>query len=562
MAFKFVLPACRRTSGGSAVTRLPGFAPTVANYGAFETPFRSGNPGPPKEIMNFHPGFIKLNQHDKTPEIIKSVNRLISSGEAVCAWQGPPTDFADPGDLIFSSATSRDLPTAQIVELPKSEIFHLALFKPGRVALLWDKSFLWGYLAVKSLRDLGFSFDLVTAKAVRHGALDGFQLLIVPGGWASLKSANLGAVGRYKLRRYVASGGGYLGLCGGAGLALQVDEGLSLLPVKRKPMAERLPNFSGSIRVRRTSTHSLWWGLQGEVPFQVWWPSQFELVDPNKIKVLGRYGLPEDDFCVSDINVCEAEAAELDWESLERDYQINLDPSRLLGEPAVLEGQFGKGRVILSYPHLETPGDAAGNMALFNIWYDLLDTALSKSSSDPERRGPAKVVQIDEENLERTRRITRESEELVALGESYNLWSWRNPWLLKWNRGVPGAEFGTVSVLLQGLATELERTGGMASIFNSPALQDIDEQFEKLEELWSLFRDKGRALVEEEGSGLRSSNREEKGAKLSPQGRVLRTEIFDCVQCYGSKSYGGLYRQILDQIDTLLLGSLLADLRQ
>jgi len=30
------------------------------------------------------------------------------------------------------------------------------------------------------------------------------------------------------------------------------------------------------------------------------------------------------------------------------------------------------------------------------------------------------------------------------------------------------------------------------------------------------------------------------------------------VRCYGSRSYGGLYRQLLDQIDGLLLGALLA----
>jgi hypothetical protein len=29
-------------------------------------------------------------------------------------------------------------------------------------------------------------------------------------------------------------------------------------------------------------------------------------------------------------------------------------------------------------------------------------------------------------------------------------------------------------------------------------------------------------------------------------------EIFDCVHCDGSKSYGGLYRQLLDAIDSLL----------
>jgi putative intracellular protease/amidase len=270
--------------------------------------------------------YFKLNAKDSPLETVKTVNRYISHGATVFRWQGSETSFAEPGDLILCSTTSQGLPTSELAELPESELIHLAPLKPGRVALLWDKSFLWGYLASVSLRDLGFSFDLLTAEEVRNGALDGFQLLVVPGGWASLKSEELQVAGRDRLRRFVRNGGSYLGLCGGAGLALQVDEGLSMLPVARKPMAQRLPNFSGSIRIRRTSTHSLWWGLQGEVSLQVWWPSQFELVDSTSVQVLGRYGLPAKDFCVSDLNVGDTEAADLDWESLEREYQINRVP--------------------------------------------------------------------------------------------------------------------------------------------------------------------------------------------------------------------------------------------
>ena len=510
--------------------------------------------------MTYPTNFFKPNQTRSFLEVIKTVNQCISQGESVFRWQGPQKSFAAPGDLFFSSATSGEtFTTTEVSGLPESEIRHLCPLKPGRAALLWDKSFLWGYMAVSALRDLGFSFDLLTSETVRKEALNNYQFLFVPGGWASLKSESLGADGREELRRYVSGGGAYFGICGGAGLALQVDEGLGLLPVARKPMAERLPNFSGSIRVRQVSSHSLWWGLPGEAPFQVWWPSQFELVKPNKIQILGRYSDPENDFYVSDLNVCETVAARLEWEQLEQAYQINLNPERLANEPAIIAGDYGQGRVVLSYPHLETPGDVAGNRALFNIWHDLLSSSVLECPDDSDGTKAANIVPVDEQSLERVREMAREAENLVVFGERHNLWSWRNPWLLQWQRGIRGAEFGTIAVLLQGLVRELERTGGIAPTYATPSSWKINTQFEKLVELWSLFRDKGWALLEDEARNL-NDKKVNNGETLSPRARDLRTEIFNCVQCYGSKSYGGLYRQLLDQIDSLLLGTLLADL--
>jgi hypothetical protein len=481
--------------------------------------------------MTYPTNFFKLNQTRSFPEVIRAVNHCISQGESVFRWQGPQKSFAAPGDLFFSSATSGEtLATTEFADFPESEVRDLRPLNPGRVALLWDKSFLWGYLAVNTLRDLDFHFDLLTAEAVRQGGLNGCQLIMVPGGWASLKSAKLGKHGREELRRFVRSGGAYLGLCGGAGLALQVDEGLGLLPVARKPMAERLPNFSGSISVRPTDSHPLWWGLREAVSLQVWWPSQFELVDPDKVQVLGRYGLPGKDFCVADLNVCDTEASGLEWSSFEKNYQINLDPARLFDEPSILEGKYGKGRVFLSYPHLETPDDTDGNMALFNIWYDLLSTCALSLSPNPNGVNPSHMIEVDEEKLERVLEMGREAEKLMALGESSELWSWRNSWLLQWKRGILGA---------------------------TP--RQMEALFDKLLKLWKLFKDKGRILLEEEARDL-PDRTAEIGAALSTQVRTLRAEIFNCTQCYGSKSYGGIYRQLLSQIDSLLLGTLLADL--
>ncbi|MGD8253147.1 MAG: BPL-N domain-containing protein [Syntrophobacterales bacterium] len=491
-------------------------------------------------------------------DAIRAAHRTLARNEPVYRWRGPKTAFADPGDLIFSDARAEKPVGKGFQELADEYLLPLS---QGRVGLLWDKSFLWGYIMVYTLRDLGFSFDLLTAAEVSNGALRNYQVVIVPGGWASLKCEALGPEGMEHVRRFVETGGSYLGICGGAGLALQVDEGLGLLPASRKPMSERLPNFSGSIRIRRVDDHPLWWGFQEEISFQVWWPSQFELIQPERIQVLGKYGEPESDFCVSDLNVQDAKAAGHDWENLEQVYEINMDPRRLLNEPAVLQGTYGKGRVVLSYPHLETPGDTAGNMALFNIWYDLLDTMTLYDSPKIDGVKPGKTIPLEGENLERVQEMALESEKLVALGESYDLWSWRNPWLLKWKRGIRGAEFGNISVLLQVLAKELEQTRAIATISAIPVSQELGLQLEKLEELWKLFQNKSRALLEEEARSLGKSAAKN-AMELGTQGQALRKEIFNCLQCYGSKTYGGVYRKLLDQIDTLLLGALLADLQK
>jgi hypothetical protein len=508
--------------------------------------------------MTFHTDRFKLHHPESFPHVLRTINHLISKREnAVYRWQGSPTSFAHPGDLFLAPGASKEISAAgDSVELPESALNHLLHLKPGRVALLWDKSFLWGFLAVSTLRDLGFSFDLLTATEVRGGALAGYQLLVVPGGWAGIRSEELGFSGREELRRHVYKGGAYLGICGGAGLALQVDEGLALLPVTRKPMTDRLPNFSGSIRMRQASSHPFWWTLRGEEVFQVWWPSQFDLLEPDKIKILGRYGQPETNFCVSDLKVAEILASGRGWGQFEQAYGINLDPERLMDEPAVLEGRYGEGRVLLSYPHLETPGDAAGNTALFNIWYDLLNNSAVGASDDFAKVSPLKIKKVDGNSLERIGKIAREARKLVSLGEKNNLWSWRNSWLLQWKRGVRGAEFGTISVLLSGLVDELARTGAVAIVSPTPAIVKMGEQFQRLEELWRLFQYKSRPLLEEEGRELNCEN-EINNSMLSPKLRTLRGEIFNCVHCYGSKSYGGLYRQLLDQIDSLLLSALL-----
>lgn len=475
---------------------------------------------------------------------------------SVYRWTGSRTLVAEPGDLIFPEQPEADEPLQlKSFQLPEAELHHLLPLRERQAAVFWDKSFLWGYLAVSTLRDLGFCFHLLTASEVRNGSLDRYRLLVVPGGWAGLKSRALGPAGLEQIRRYVDRGGTYLGLCGGAGLALQVEEGLGLLPASRKPITERLPNFSGSICVRRTHRHPFWWGLPEEASLHVWWPSQFELPDSGEILVLGRYGQPQTDFCVSELNVQQAEAAGIDWHWLEKSYEMNLNPARLLDEPAILEGRYGQGRVVLSYPHLETPGDTHGNLALFNIWYDLL-AGSAPAEKSAGREGRPVRLRVPEKDLDAVRNLEREAREIVSLGERQGLWSWRSPWLLHWRRGIRGSEFGTVCVLLRALAEELQQAADLIDPGAGKSSREVSGEIEKLQRLWERFREKGHRLLEAEARDLQQASRTSSEAVPSSLVRALRTELFSCIHCYGSKSYGGLFRELLDAIDFLLLSAL------
>ncbi|NQT16841.1 MAG: biofilm PGA synthesis protein PgaB, partial [Planctomycetes bacterium] len=61
--------------------------------------------------------------------------------------------------------------------------------------------------------------EKVTAEEVRNGALDGFAVLVHPGGSGSKQGKQLGEEGREAVRSFVRRGGGFLGICAGAYLA-------------------------------------------------------------------------------------------------------------------------------------------------------------------------------------------------------------------------------------------------------------------------------------------------------------------------------------------------------
>jgi hypothetical protein len=409
-------------------------------------------------------------------------------------------------------------------------------------ALLWDESLAWGLMARRALKEAGLPFETLRSEEIRGGALSRYRMLFVPGGWASNKLSALGERGQEEIRRFVEDGSSYLGICGGAGMATQ--DGMGLLLIRRKPAAVRVASFSGPVRLT-LAAHRIWEGI--EVPrFHAWWPSQLEAGPPGT-RVLASYAVAEPDAFSSDIPVAEGNV--IGWPGLEKRYGILLDPARLHGEPAVIEGRFGRGRVVLSLIHFDTPGDSNGAAVLRNLWDDL---APGWSADFPVIRETLRSHPLPApppELLDTLEEIQDAVGDLIESGSKRSLWYWRNPLLLQWRRGVRGLEYGTLAVMIGEIGKRLNdhRPDG------GPALHESMES-SRLKENVSEIRDRIVPFVEKAKDLLAREHLFMQTAPLSPL-ECTDAEISRIRQdLFGSAmSHGGRFKQMIDVVDRLLL---------
>jgi hypothetical protein len=404
-------------------------------------------------------------------------------------------------------------------------------------ALLWDESLAWGLMARRALREAGLPFDLLRSEEIRGGALSRYRMLLVPGGWASNKLSALGNRGQEEIRRFVEEGGSYLGICGGAGMA--TEDGIGLLPIRRKPTAERVASFSGPVRLT-LAAHRIWQGI--EMPlFNAWWPSQFQAGD-QRTCVLATYEEALPDAFSSDIPVADGRV--IGWPGLEKRYGILLDPARLHGEPAVMEGSFGRGRVVLSLIHFDTPGDSNGAAVLRNLWDDL---APGWSFASPVNKANSRSRPLPE-LMDAVEEIQTAAADLLASGSKHSLWYWRNPLLLQWRRGFRGLEYGTLAVMIGEIGTRLSDPRPDSG----PALPESMESSRMKEEVLEI-RDQIIPFVEKAKDLLARERLFMQTAPLSPlecadaEISRLRQELFG-----SAMSHGGRFKQMIDVVDRLL----------
>ncbi|NCC26081.1 MAG: biotin--protein ligase [Deltaproteobacteria bacterium] len=408
-------------------------------------------------------------------------------------------------------------------------------FEPALIHILWDESHLWGLMLRHAAEYWKWPAAFVTAAQVAEGILDRARprVLIVPGGWAALKARSLGQEGRKAIRRYVDSGGKYLGFCGGAGLALSSisrSRGLDLCPWGRRAMAERLPNFSGHVLCRILPNGPSSPG-EATLSLPVWWPSQFAPKPEFPVEVLAVYETPENDFMAADVWTDRIDQKDLPaWEAL---YGINMDPAMLVGEPCVIRGRFGRGLYVLSYPHLETPASPQANALLSDLLADW--TGLTPGPALPEWRPDLTPVLWPDPALEQGRILL---DTLVDFGRDQFLLRWRRPWLLNWRRGIPGSAL-TALWVMNRLA--MAREPGPAALAYWTSSRD-----EFLNLMTEFQPACARYLALERLSLAAGPSSPERSASAAVQNE--RERLFGCFP-----GYGGIYGDLLRLLDGLHL---------
>jgi len=431
---------------------------------------------------------------------------------------------------------------------PQALAGHTEEWAAPAIAVFWDQSLVWGLICLETLHHLSVPFHLLSAEEIAGGALDRHRVLLVPGGWAAHKVRALGEAGKTRVKQFVQSGGSYLGLCGGAGVALSSPPSLGLVTLKRMPLSERLPNASGEIWIQGAPDHPLWEGLPLALPVSIWWPSQFMDKQVPESLCLATYKAPGAGFLVADLSLSDLQHTMVPWKEWERIYGINLNPARLLGHAAMMEAMSGKGRLILSYPHLETPGDVWANR-LFSRCLQYLDKEASQHvfRNCVEENAPARpLARPGKETVKHIADAKEAADALIDFGERHLLWQWRLPWLLNWRRGIRGLEYGTLAVVLAHLLGRLDKISGEADGPGDPWL----ETAQRIKEQVVRFCQAARELLMEEKLATQTRNLTKLG-KVNATVDQLRADLF------GRKmNHGGLCRELFDELDGFLLKAL------
>jgi hypothetical protein len=415
------------------------------------------------------------------------------------------------------------------------------------IAVFWDQSLVWGLICMETLEGIGVPCHLLSAADIVSGRLEGYKVLLVPGGWASHKVRALGEEGRDRIKEFIEGGGSYLGFCGGAGLALSSTPSLGIVPLERLSLSERLPNASGEIWIKGAADHPAWKDLPGFIPVSIWWPSQFRWEPlPGSLR-LADYQTTGADFWVADSLVSDLEDHHISWEEWEKIYGINLNPKRLFGHPAIIEVPSGMGRLVLSYPHLETPDDRWGNRLLLNLLVYLDQGAAPLLPENRSRTGPGRESPLDAppgpKALDHLMAASDHAEDLIRFGERQLLWRWRNSWLLHWRRGIRGLEYGTLAVSLRWLVAEAQE---FAIHQHRGSTDPWLEPAKKLEKDVQTFCRLAQRLLLEEKLATQAGNLKKLG-KVNDTVDLLRERIF------GNKmNHGGLCGELFDELDRLL----------
>lgn len=370
------------------------------------------------------------------------------------------------------------------------------------ILILWDSSHIWGLMALRAMRGLGFPCRLVKAIEISQGGglgkrpLPDRHILLVPGGNARQKARALGARGKESVRRFVSEGGLYLGFCGGAGLAL--SEGapsLELCPLKRARFEKRFYHFLSGHVLARTEG--------GALSLPVWWPGRFAMEKRPDIAALASYDAPGPDLWLADLPLAKVpQAIARSWAE-SRGLQPGLGFPK--GEPLIIQGGFGDGNYILSYAHLETPKSPEANLLLCGLlgkYGDLAATSLEVPQWQTFNINYGPTGREEENRLMEYARAARERTlGLCESGLETGLLFKRKDWLLGWRAGFSGMACNNILAALSFISEISANAPASAAAGFLENFPPLFERFIKEAEDWLWTYRLDSALSPEQAGG-------------------------------------------------------------
>jgi len=209
---------------------------------------------------------------------------------------------------------------------------------PLRVAVYVDKgarnigAFRWIEITTRAKNVVATPVD---GEAVRRGALDAADVLVMPGGSSVAESKSLGPDGREKVKAFVKNGGGYVGTCAGCCLLMESSKShpdmIHLIPFKFGPA-------SGKAEI------SISFNRRAE-----------ELAGIRKAAQKVRYS--EGPVPLPSIPVKDAEVEVIATYNGDINTKGEAERPSMAGQAAAIAGTYGKGRLFVLSVHPESDED-------------------------------------------------------------------------------------------------------------------------------------------------------------------------------------------------------------
>jgi glutamine amidotransferase-like uncharacterized protein len=188
--------------------------------------------------------------------------------------------------------------------------------------------------------------DRLDAEQISTGSLDGYDVLIQPGGSGSGQGKALGEEGRERIRDFVRAGGGYLGICAGAYLASS-DYSWSLHILDARVVDKKhWARGTGPVEIALTPKGREILGVEAERPTVLYYQ--------------GPLLAPAEDASLPDFEVL----ARFDGEIAKKGAPSGV----MKGTTAIAAGTFERGRVLCISPHPERTDGLHGMVYRAILW--------------------------------------------------------------------------------------------------------------------------------------------------------------------------------------------------